>query len=101
MGSCDAKLLFAMVENGPVGVDDAGKWSKESQAQQLSELTSFGLDQVKRSLSNLERLGFFTPTRKRLKPFAAHFLHACMNSDSCVDKFFAEQEKLARLLIRD
>jgi hypothetical protein len=53
------------------------------------------------SFHNLEHLGFFTPTGKRLKGFAFDLLKACAGDQQAVENLRKKQKDLPHSIISD
>lgn len=93
LSSGDIKVLNALIEAGPLNVED--------RCAELAQRTGLSLQIVNISISNLERLGFFTPTGKRLKNFALYFLRACLADTTKLDLYIELQNKVKRNLVVD
>jgi hypothetical protein len=89
----DAKVLNNLIELGPLDVKE--------RVPKLSEVTGMSPDRVQLSLGNLQRLGFFTPTGKRLKHFGVRFLRVCLVENEKLDKYLTSQKEIERRIVMD
>jgi len=58
-------------------------------------------DRVTMAIHNFEHLGFFTPTQKRFKGFAIHFLRACICKSDALDRYLEAQRAAKTTLVMD
>jgi len=93
MSPADIRFLNALLETRHVG--------REGRVEAVVGATCLTEKQAVMSLHNLERLGFFTPTRKRLKGFAIDFLQACSPNRALVDEFRRKEDELPRAVVMD
>lgn len=89
----DAKVINSLIDLGPIDVKE--------RVPKLAESTGMSPDRVQLSLSNLDRLGFFTPTGTRMKAFAARFLRLCLVEDEKLDKYLASEKEIKRKVVMD
>jgi hypothetical protein len=89
----DAKVLNSWIELGPI--------ERKERIPKLAEATRMSLDCVQLSLGNLQRLGFFTPTGRRLRDFGIRFLRVCLVENEKLDKYLALQKELKPVAVAD
>jgi hypothetical protein len=93
MSPSDVRFLDAMIVIGPLGVKE--------RIQVIAEKTGLSIMQANASFHNLEALGFFTPTARRLKGFAFDFLRACSPNKESITAYLNSQKQLPHALIED
>ena len=93
LSPADALVLAAMFELGPVPPSE--------QVDRLADATGLEREIVVMSFADFERLGFFTPTRKRLKSFAFHFARACFENHDAIELYREKQGELPTTPIAD
>ena len=89
----DIRFLDALLATGHV--EKEGRLEAVAAAADLSPAQSYV------SFHNLERLGFFSPTGKRLKGFAFDFLRASCPHRDRIDAYKTKQEKIGRAMVID
>ena len=89
----DTKVLNKWIELGPI--------ERKERIPKLAEATGMSPDCVRLSLGNLQRLGFFTPTGRRLRDFGVRFLRVCLVENEKLDKYLALQKELKPIAVAD
>ncbi|MCE5187110.1 MAG: DUF4393 domain-containing protein [Planctomycetaceae bacterium] len=93
MSSTDVVFISTMLRCEPV----RGKERIELVVSN-SKLTA---EQAEASQANLDRLGFFTPTRTRLKSFAMNFLLACGINEQILKEYKKKEDLIPRRVLSD
>ncbi|MBN2020223.1 MAG: hypothetical protein JW749_08365 [Sedimentisphaerales bacterium] len=93
MSPIDIKVLNALIESGPLKVKE--------RCAELAKRTGLPINMIKISIGNIERLGFFTPTGKRLKSFAIYFLRACLADTTKLDLYIELQKDIKHDIVMD
>ena len=69
LNTCDAVFIYTLLQYGP--------FDKKERSKMIAKHSKITVEQAQISYYNLESLGFFTPTGKRLKGYAVEFIKAC------------------------
>src|SRR5205823_2213005 len=93
MSPADVRFLDTLIQTQHVG--------REGRIEAVVAASSLSTQQAQMSFHNLERLGFFTPTGKRLKGFAFALLRACSNSKENVDEYVEKQKAVPSGVVMD
>ena len=93
MSPTDVKFLDALITIGHV--------EREGRIEEVAISSGLSLEQAKVSFHNLESMGFFTPTGRRLKGFAFDFLEACYPHRERIASYKEKQNKLQKKLVTD
>lgn len=78
-----------------------GYQDREKRVPMIAHALSLDEDLVSLSISNLEHLGFFTPTQKRLKGFAVYFLRACVCDRTDLERYIESQKVAEKTIVMD
>ena len=89
----DALVLRTIIELGPPAI--------RKERDETADAAGISVGEAGMSVSNLSRLGFFTPTGKRLTGYAIHFVRACFRDQGELDVFLEKQHELKRAPIID
>jgi hypothetical protein len=73
---------------------DAGPEEPKTKPAAIAKLLGLSKEQVAMSYAVFEHLGFFTPTRSRLKTYAIRFIRACFANDEALDLYLERQSSL-------
>ena len=84
----DTLLYIAHVEN-------------KGRLEAIAEASGLSLEQTRISFNNLRRLGFFSPTARRLTGFAFDFLRASYPHKERIDEYINKQSKLPFVAVGD
>jgi hypothetical protein len=93
MSSGDVRFLDALITIGHV--------EKDGRIEAVATSCGLSLEQAKVSFHNLESLGFFTPTGRRLKGFAFDFLAACYPHRERIASYQSKQSEMAHVVVSD
>lgn len=93
MNATDARVLESMI--------NLGYRHPKERALAIAEDIDVSVEIVRLSLSNAQRLGFFTPTQKRLRLFAISFLRICLVNSVALDSYLEEQNNIGRAAVID
>jgi len=91
--STDVRVINCMIE--------LGYMEREHRADAISGRLGIPADRVHLVIHNLEHLGFFTPTQRRLKGFAVRFLRACVCDDTALDCYLDGQRAAKSTVVMD
>jgi len=89
----DVRFLDTLLEIGHV--------EKDGRVEAVAVASGLSPAQSRISFHNLERLGFFTPTGRRLKGFAFDFLKASCPHRERIDEYRNKQSKLGIVAVTD
>ncbi|MGD0653110.1 MAG: hypothetical protein ABSA16_02090 [Thermoguttaceae bacterium] len=93
MAPADVKFLDTLISGEYI--------EPRNQIGDIAKATKLSAEQTNISFHNLERLGFFTPTGRRLKDFAFDFLTACYPYPEKIEKYKVMQSKLETHIVAD
>lgn len=91
--ACDAQVANCLI--------DLGYMEPDYRVPAISDRLGLPRDRVQLSIHNLEHLGFFTPTQRRLKGFAVRFLRACVANSEALDKYLQGQHAAKSAVVMD
>ena len=74
---------------------------KKGRVEAVAEASGLSLAQSRISFNNLRRLGFFSPTARRLTGFAFDFLNASSPHRERIDEYMKKQSQLPPLAVMD
>jgi len=93
MSSTDVRFLDTLITIGHV--------DKDGRIEAVATSCGLSLEQAKVSFHNLERLGFFTPTGRRLKGFGFDFLGACYPHKERIASYQEKQSQIKTVVVTD
>lgn len=93
LSATDVKVLDTMIT--------LGYMEPEERRPAIAEALGLSLDEVEMSMANLGRLGFFSPTHRRLSRFAIYFLRACVSDADSVDLYLGKQKAREPRIVAD
>lgn len=93
LSAIDVKILNDIIEKGPVG----GKGS----CLEITKRTGLDHNKVHISFNNLKRLGFFSPTARRVSGFGIDFMKVCLADKTKLDGLIEFQKKLNHVVVSD
>lgn len=93
MSATDARFLDTLIQSGHAEM--------KGRIEAIAQTSGLSPAQATISFHNLERLGFFTPTGKRLKGIAFDFLTACYPQRDKIASYREIQSKLGKGFVMD